>query len=124
MKRLGCPRCESRKQHREVIGHRAQYTCTECGFVWINGTTGGKFRGPDAKPVPERIVEAFVGPYPKQLLDPMPSVYVTTDCGRRLRLFSFYPDEIDFTPADFVGKTLSEAHRLHHERDVAYLRGE
>lgn len=37
-------------------------------------------------------------------------------------LFSYFADEISFTPAELVGLTVEQANRLYHEKDVAYLR--
>ena len=38
------------------------------------------------------------------------------------RLFDYFPDEITFSPGEFVGKTLDEAHKLKFQKDRAYLR--
>ena len=38
-------------------------------------------------------------------------------------LFSFFPDEISFTAAEFIGLTVEQAHSLRHRKDVAYLQG-
>lgn len=38
------------------------------------------------------------------------------------KLFSFYVDELSFDDAELVGKTESEAHQLHLQRDAEYLR--
>lgn len=67
------------------------------------------------------IKEAEIGPYPKELLDPMPEVRVTYGDGSEETLFSFYPDEIDFSPAEFTGLTKQEALQLRHLKDVKYL---
>lgn len=37
-------------------------------------------------------------------------------------LFTYYPDEISFSPTELQGKTKREALRLFHDKDVAYLR--
>ena len=42
--------------------------------------------------------------------------------GSTKRLFSFYVDELSFDDAELVGKTESEAHQLHLQRDAEYLR--
>lgn len=73
----------------------------------------------------KKIIVAHVGPIPRDFNDfitmGMPKVTVTYDDSSDEELFSFYPDETMFTPADFVGKTREEALRLRHKRDVAYL---
>lgn len=52
----------------------------------------------------------------------LPSVFVTTEDGVETKLFSYYPDEISFTPEEFVGLTIKQAKQLHYDKDVAYLR--
>jgi hypothetical protein len=69
-----------------------------------------------------KIVSAEIGPMPQGLFDPMPSVTATFDDGQVKRLFTFYPDEIRFTPDEFVGLTERQASALFHKKDVAYLR--
>ena len=69
----------------------------------------------------KRIVEAYVGPYPKSMFDPMPTVKVKYDDGEEETLFSFYPDEINFMSNEFIGLTRDEAGQLRHKRDVSYL---
>ncbi len=49
-------------------------------------------------------------------------VVATMEDGREEIAFSYYPDELSFTPEQFVGKTLDEARQMHHRADVAYLR--
>ena len=68
-----------------------------------------------------KIVAAYIGPFPETLFDKMPEVKVTYDNGDKETLFSFYPDEIFFTPAEFIGLTREQAGQLRHKRDVAYL---
>ena len=50
------------------------------------------------------------------------TVYVTLEDETQLKAFAYYPDELTFTAADFIGSTLQEAYELRHKRDVAYLR--
>lgn len=38
------------------------------------------------------------------------------------QLFSFYTDELSFADEELIGKTASEAHQLHSQRDAQYLR--
>jgi hypothetical protein len=61
-------------------------------------------------------------PTPEGMLDPMPEVVVRVDGGEERTLFSYYPDELSFRAAEFVGLTVDEALALRHRRDVAYLR--
>ncbi len=61
-------------------------------------------------------------PMPEGMFDPMPEVIATFEDGTTKRLFSFYPDEVSFTPSDFVGFTEEEAHSLFQRKDTAYLR--
>lgn len=46
----------------------------------------------------------------------------TLNDGSELRLFSYYPDELTFWEEEFIGLTVSEALKLFHDRDIAYLR--
>jgi hypothetical protein len=54
----------------------------------------------------------------------MPVVSATFDDGTTKRLFSFYPDEIEFENegAELIGLTEAEARALRHRKDIAYLR--
>lgn len=69
-----------------------------------------------------KIVAAEISAMPKSLFDPMPTVTVTYEDGQKEALFTYYPDEISFTPREFVGLTRAEAMRLFHKKDVDYLR--
>jgi len=51
----------------------------------------------------------------------MPKVFVTTEDNKEHFLFSYYPDEISFTPQEFIGLTKVEACNLHMSKDTAYL---
>ena len=59
---------------------------------------------------------------PKSLFDDMPRVYVTLQDGEEQFLFEFYPDEISFSPPEFIGLTMEEAKHLKFEKDAAFLR--
>jgi hypothetical protein len=72
------------------------------------------------KPIP-RIIACEIGPMP-QLGDPMPKVTATFDDGRQKVLFSYYPDEISFTPQEFVGLTEDEARQLFGRKDRVFLK--
>ena len=52
---------------------------------------------------------------------PMPRVTVTYADQSTEMLFEYYPDEISFTPAEFVGLTREAALQLRHRKDVAWL---
>lgn len=41
--------------------------------------------------------------------------------GNTEKLFTYYPDEISFTEAEFTGMTVDQARALRHQRDVRYL---
>ena len=70
-----------------------------------------------------RIVSCEIGPYPKSFADlVMPKVKATFDNGKRKELFSFYPDELQFSVDEFIGLTEDEAISLFHKKDIAYLR--
>lgn len=58
---------------------------------------------------------------PESSFDPMPQVEVIFDDGTTCSLFSYYPDEITFTPEEFIGLTRGQAMALRHKKDVDYL---
>ena len=58
---------------------------------------------------------------PKSLFDPMPQVHITMEDGKEQFLFDYYPDEISFTPSEFVGLTIEEARNLKFRKDKRYL---
>ena len=68
-----------------------------------------------------KIVSARITPMPKSFFDPMPEVYVTLEDNKEQFLFNYYPDEISFTPSEFVGLTIDEAKHLKFKKDKAYL---
>jgi hypothetical protein len=75
-----------------------------------------------AKSVATRVIKSVeIGPMPKTIFDQMPNVVATYDDGTTEKLFSFYPDEISFSPVEFAGKTRAEAMRLRHQKDVQFL---
>jgi hypothetical protein len=71
--------------------------------------------------LPAKIVCAKISKMPVALTDPMPQVEVIFDDGTTCSLFSYYPDEISFTPGEFIGLTKGQALALRHRKDVAYL---
>lgn len=36
-------------------------------------------------------------------------------------VFSYYPDELHFSPEEFIGKTIEEAKEIKIKKDIAYL---
>ena len=68
-----------------------------------------------------KIKSAQVGHRPVSIFDPPPSVVVTFEDGTIKNLFTFYPDEINFTANEFIGLTEEQAYALRHKKDVAYL---
>ena len=69
----------------------------------------------------DKIISARITALPNSLLDPLPEVWVTNANGEEGRLFDYYPDEISFTPDEFVGLTVAEARRLKFKKDRDYL---
>lgn len=70
-----------------------------------------------------KIVKARITTYPKKFSDPMPMVMVLTEGStEEVVLFDFYPDELSFSPDEFVGLTVEEGIRLKFDKDVKYLR--
>ena len=49
-------------------------------------------------------------------------VMATLDDGQEGVIFTYYHDELTFTPEEFVGLTVDEAYELFHRKDVEYLR--
>lgn len=83
-------------------------------------------RTSNAEVEPMKIISAEVGPMPRPMpegmFDAMPQVRVTYDDGSHEALFTFFPDEISFSPGEFTGLTREEAMRLRHGKDVDYLK--
>lgn len=69
-----------------------------------------------------KITHARITAMPKSMFDPMPIVMVQVDGATEVELFDYYPDELSFTAAEFIGLTLEQGHRLKYNKDVAYLR--
>jgi hypothetical protein len=68
-----------------------------------------------------KITSARITDLPKCFSDPLPEVYVTFAGGVEKKLFDYFPDEIRFTPEEFVGLTMEEAVQLKYDKDHAYL---
>jgi hypothetical protein len=75
----------------------------------------------DNKIISCRITE-YPRPMPEGMFDPMPQVWVTMEDGSEQKLFEYYPDEIDFEEADFIGLSSDEAFALRRERDISFIR--
>lgn len=69
-----------------------------------------------------RVISARITPMPKDIFDKIPEVYVTIQNGVEHYLWNYYPDEISFTPREFIGLTLSDAEGLKYKKDIEYLR--
>lgn len=72
-----------------------------------------------------KITSARITPLPRPMpdgfMDPMPEVWVTTPVLGEQLLFWYYPDEIRFTPEEFIGLTIDEAYALRRKKDIDYL---
>lgn len=68
------------------------------------------------------ITKARITEQPKNLFAPMPQVWVTYEDGEEEMLFDYYPDEIAFSPEEFIGLTRDQTLSLRHKKDVEYLR--
>ena len=68
-----------------------------------------------------RIRSVVITPMPESLWDPIPKVIAEFNDGTTKELFSFYPDEIQFQPSEFVGLTEEQARHLKFIKDKAYL---
>ena len=68
-----------------------------------------------------KIISARITAMPKSLFDPMPQVYITLENGVEEFLYDYYPDEISFTPSEFVGLTKDEARHLKFVKDKRFL---
>ncbi len=70
-----------------------------------------------------KILSASISVMPLKITDPMPEVTVVFEDGVSLMLFSYYPDEINFSADEFIGLTEQEARQLRGTKDLAYLQG-
>ncbi len=50
-----------------------------------------------------------------------PVINAVLEDGSFVKLFDYYDDELSFTPSEFVGLTVQQAHDLFRKKDVAYL---
>jgi hypothetical protein len=79
-------------------------------------------RAETSMPDERRIVSVHITAMPKGLFDSMPKIIATLDDGSNEELFWYYPDELSFSPAEFIGLTVDQGRHLKFEKDVAYLR--
>ena len=100
---------------REILDNSLHLWVRSSVYVWHDQNTFGKKIYP-------KITSCRITAYPKKLGDPMPEVWATFSDGAEKRLFSFYPDEINFGADEFIGLTEEEARNLFSRRDTAYLR--
>ena len=68
-----------------------------------------------------KIIKADVGKMPRDMFGTMPEITATFEDGSSKILFSYYPDEIRFTPGEFIGLTEAEACVLKTRKDRDYL---
>jgi hypothetical protein len=74
-----------------------------------------------------KVINSRITEQPKSFWDPesnfgpMPKVYVTLENGVEEFLFEYYPDEISFTPSEFIGLTIDECRHLKFKKDKTYL---
>jgi hypothetical protein len=68
------------------------------------------------------IVSCHIGASDGGFCHPVPGVHATFADGTTKTLFTFYPDELSFAEAEFLGLTEEEAMQLYMEKDLAYLR--
>ena len=68
-----------------------------------------------------KVISSRITEQPKSLFDPMPQVWVTMENGQEEFLFDYYPDEISFTPNEFVGLTIEECRHIKFVKDKKYL---
>lgn len=68
-----------------------------------------------------KVISARITAMPKDWFEPMPQVYVTLEDGTEQFLFEYYPDEISFTPNEFVGLTIEQCRALKGKKDLAFL---
>jgi hypothetical protein len=68
-----------------------------------------------------KVTNCRITEQPKSLFDPLPQVYVTLENGVEEFLFDYYPDEISFTPNEFIGLTLQECRHLKFIKDKQFL---
>jgi len=70
----------------------------------------------------KKIISARITEMPKSFFDAMPKVMVVYEGEvNESPLYEYYPDEISFTPDEFIGLTQAEAIHLKFKKDKKYL---
>lgn len=69
-----------------------------------------------------KVVSCRITTQPETYFDPLPKVYVTLDNNTEECIFDYYPDEISFTPDEFIGLTIKECRHLKFVKDKNYLK--
>lgn len=68
-----------------------------------------------------KVTKCRITEQPKDFFDPLPKVMITLDNGTEECIFDYYPDEISFTPDEFIGLTIGECRRLKFNKDKQFL---
>ena len=68
-----------------------------------------------------KVIKSRITEQPINIFDPIPQVFVTLENGEEQFLFDYYPDEISFTPEEFIGLTIGECYRLKFNKDKQFL---
>jgi hypothetical protein len=68
-----------------------------------------------------KIKSARITKMPQSMFENMLKVLAAFEDGTEKELFSYFPDEISFTPEEFIGLTEEEARSLKVNKDKAYL---
>lgn len=87
-----------------------------CDAPWIE-TDGGQCTGSARD-----AVEFWNPPNTIKTVVIESAVTVEFEDGTKKELFRFYPDEISFSPSEFIGLTEEQARKLRFDKDIAYLR--
>lgn len=69
-----------------------------------------------------KIKSARITEMPKSLFDEMPKIFVTYENEVEEFLYEYYPDEISFSPKEFIGLTKEQAIHLKFIKDRNYLK--
>jgi hypothetical protein len=68
-----------------------------------------------------KVVKCRITEQPTSFFDPLPKVMVTLENNTEQCVFDYYPDEISFTPNEFIGLTLDECRHLKFKKDKQFL---
>ena len=71
------------------------------------------------------IIKCYIDPYsspiPQIMFNQMQEVKVQLSNGEKIKLYTFYPDEITINESELIGLTVDRAKRLKFEKDVRSL---